>query len=125
MSQRLRTNDEPFKFDHCCPRGGVHSITFSQDQWYFNGTTPVGTNGPTLGLSNLSHPTLLSPQISNGDFTFVLNGDTGQKYIIEATTNWQDWEQVGSLSNGAGQSSFTHTNASSSAFRAYRARLMP
>jgi hypothetical protein len=124
-------------------------------QWYFNGTNPIGSLSESLILTNahsadageyevvvtnswggatsivatltvLTQPILLLPQItSNEAFAFVLNGDTGQTYLIEATTNWQDWEPVGFVSNITGQTFFTETNAANSAVRVYRAKLIP
>ena len=124
-------------------------------QWYFNGTNPVGSGSASLNLSNVqpaqaglyqvivtnvagsatssaailaffAQPILSAPALnSNGAFTFLLNGDAGQNYLIETTTNWQDWDQSGSLTDITGQALFTDTNATSGVLRAYRARLIP
>jgi hypothetical protein len=89
-------------------------------------TNVAGSISNVVTLIVLSPPILLFPEITtNQAFAFVLHGDTGQTYLIEATTNLLDWDQIGFLSNAAGQTPFVDTNALNSVFRMYRARLVP
>ncbi|HVV00054.1 MAG TPA: hypothetical protein VHH88_01750, partial [Verrucomicrobiae bacterium] len=77
-------------------------------------------------LTVVSHPALASPERApNGNFTFVLNGDAGQNYSIETSTNLVDWIQIGLASNIPVPFTFTVTNSPAEPFRAYRARWLP
>jgi PKD repeat protein len=76
-------------------------------------------------LSVVNRPILLSPSVTNGNFSFILSGDAGFNYSIEATTNFGSWTAVGTLSNASGLVPFTETNTPAYRFRAYRARLLP
>jgi hypothetical protein len=122
-------------------------------QWYFNGSAAPGETSTSLSLTNvqtaqsggydvvvtnaggsatstvatltiLTHPILLTPSFDNaGAFTFILSGDTGQVYSIEASTNLVDWRIIGAVSNETGQTPFTDTNTAAQPGQNYRAKL--
>jgi uncharacterized repeat protein (TIGR01451 family) len=91
----------------------------------------VATNGAGAVTSSvalltlLTQPILLSPATdTNGAFTFMLSGDVGQNYLIEVSTNLENWNPAGTLSNATGQTPFIETNTTEP-FRVYRARRIP
>ena len=75
-------------------------------------------------LTVAGRPILLNPQTTNGAFGFILSGDPGFNYAIEATTNFSNWTNLAILTNATGQVPFSDTNIPYR-FRAYRARLIP
>jgi hypothetical protein len=129
---------------------GTQPLTY---QWQFNGTNLDGARGVTLTIDNVQasqagsysvavsndggstnstaamltvvkRPNLVPhPPTNNGLFTFTLQGDAGMNYEIQSTTNYQQWNALGILSNITGQADFTDLTSSNGGFRFYRARL--
>ena len=86
----------------------------------------LGSVTSTLAsLTVAARPLLLSPLASNTTFSFILSGDPGFNYAIEATTNFSNWTNLAILTNATGQVPFTDTNSIPYRFRGYRARLVP
>ncbi|HVV00265.1 MAG TPA: hypothetical protein VHH88_02815, partial [Verrucomicrobiae bacterium] len=83
------------------------------------------TSSPAL-LAFPPAPVLVSPRIgSNGHFSFTITGSAGYNFEVQATTNFSNWNVLGTLSNGNGAVPFADTNLPARAFRGYRARLIP
>jgi len=76
-------------------------------------------------LTVVNRPILLSPRVTNASFNFILSGNAGFNYSIEATTNFGSWTPIGTLTNASGLVPFTETNTPGYRFRAYRAKLLP
>jgi hypothetical protein len=76
-------------------------------------------------LTLASRPILLDPQTTNGAFSFIVSGDPGFNYAIEATTNFSTWTNLAILTNASGEVPFSDTNIVPYRYRAYRARLLP
>jgi PKD repeat protein len=131
--------------------GGTAPLAY---QWRFNGTNLSGATSSTLIRSNvqasmvgsynivitnvagsatssvatlglLVQPSLLAPRASNRTFTFMLSGNAGFNYAVEASTNFSNWISVATVTDTTGQVPFTETNTSAFPFRFYRARLLP
>ncbi len=91
-----------------------------------NGTNLINALVPDAIISIVNRPLLLTAKLSNdGHFNFILSGDAGFRYAIETTTNLSDWTVLAILTNSVGVAPFADTNALTSPFQAYRARLVP
>ena len=102
----------------------VHPAQAGEYQAVATNAAGASTSSVAL-LTILTQPILLSPMTdTNGAFRFLLSGDIGQNYAIEASTNLQTWDQAGTLSNATGQTPFAETNKDFW-FRVYRARRIP
>ncbi len=128
---------------------GVAPMTY---QWHFNGSPITGATDATLALPAvqignagtykvvISNPTgtkasadailmvtgaplLVHPRTTpEGAFAFTLIGTPGHAYVIEVTTNLQQWAPLASLTNSSGQTDFTDTSSATNPSRFYRAR---
>jgi hypothetical protein len=128
---------------------GMAPMTY---QWAFNGNVIAGATHSILALTNvqatnagsykvaIANPTGTktsaeavltvtgSPLLVNarmtaeGLFAFTLSGTAGLAYVIEETTNLQQWASLAVLTNATGQTDFTDLTSSSSRLRFYRAR---
>jgi len=68
-------------------------------------------------------PRLVNSRLTGeGLFAFTLSGTPGLTYVIEVTTNLQQWASLAVLTNATGQTDFTDLTSSSSRLRFYRAR---
>jgi len=68
-------------------------------------------------------PTIVTPVVPQaGQFSFQVPAEAGLKYVVEATTDFQNWTPV--LTNTA-PFTFTETNAASYTQRYYRSRYLP
>jgi hypothetical protein len=83
---------------------------------------PVAADGaPTNppGVIALSGPAVLPA----GALRFVLSGQAGRTYLIEGTTNFVDWQPVGTVFNTNGTVEFRDSHAPAARSKFYRARL--
>jgi hypothetical protein len=79
---------------------------------------------PAATLTVVGYPVLLSaPTTTNGTFGFTLSGQPGQVYLLEVSTNLQQWAPLAWLTNLTGQVYFTDPASSNSPSRFYRARV--
>ncbi len=100
------------------PDGGLYDVVVTNT---FNSVTSSAAR-----LTVVNRPLLMAPSLlSDGTFTFLLSGDAGFNYAIEATTNLTDWAVVTTLTNANGLIPFAETNLPGTLLRAYRARLLP
>ena len=77
----------------------------------------------TLTVFTNTTPTMVTPTIPQpGRFSFQVPAEVGLKYVVEATTDFQQWTPV--LTNTA-PFTFTDTNAASYTHRYYRTRYLP
>jgi hypothetical protein len=72
----------------------------------------------------LAAPTLQSPQMTNGIFSFTLAGAGGYLYRIDETTNFATWNPVATITNSTGSVAVSLTNVQSMT-TGYRATLIP
>jgi hypothetical protein len=94
--------------------------------YYVLVTNPLGwATSSVATLSLLTRPYLGAPQASGNVFQFVLSGNTGLTYLVEASTNLLDWSVLGTLTNVNGQELFSDPLGSNYFNRFYRARLLP
>jgi len=91
--------------------------------YYFAATT-LDCAGNESGFSNeasyampVTAAALTSAAHSGGQFSFTVSGDTGQPYVVQASTNLLDWV---SLQTNAAPFLFTDTNAAGFDQRFYR-----
>lgn len=78
-----------------------------------------------LNLQTLNGQGVLrSPRMTDSDFVCDLEGVASRRYMIECSTNFQDWVDVLTVTNRTGIATFTNP-ASGSAAQFYRARLLP
>jgi hypothetical protein len=61
--------------------------------------------------------------VTNGQFRFRVAGTSGERYVVEGSTNLTNWKPV--LTNSATLYDFTDTNAPGFPSRIYRALLVP
>jgi hypothetical protein len=89
--------------------------------------TPVlnATNSFMVAVLQPVSPTLNAAAISNGQFGFWINGDTGPNYTIQASTNLTLWTPVFSTNSPALPCFWMDTNFASSPFLFYRVLLGP
>lgn len=83
-----------------------------------------GASGDVVLTIGSITPRLLEPAVmGNGSFQFVLAGIAGRSYDVEATTNLNHWDVVGSLTNTSGTEVFSDLEATNFTHRFYRAIL--
>ncbi len=121
-------------------------------QWVLNGTNNLGVASSALTLNNvqtsdagtytvtvsngagstnapatlvvLTHPVISDVQKHlDGSVSFVVNGNAGYNCVIEGSTNFTDWADLGTVTNTSGQSTFTDSAAAGRELLFYRARL--
>lgn len=92
--------------------------------YYFAATT-VDALGNESGFSNeagytvpVTPATLASLTVSAGQFSFNVTGDPGQLYVVQMSTNLQDWISV---QTNTVPFQFTESNATGQTPRFYRA----
>jgi hypothetical protein len=77
-------------------------------------------------LSFVAPPILVDPLVqTNGQFSFILTGDSGFNYLIESSTNLSNWSTLGTVTNATGQVPFSDTNLPLLPTRTYRAKVLP
>ena len=96
---------------------------------YFFAATTVDSTGNESGFSNEAiyavpmAAAVLAPTASPaGQFSFTVSGDTGQQYVVQASTNLLDWD---SLQTNAAPFLFTDSDAAGFNQRFYRAFCLP
>jgi CotH kinase protein/Lamin Tail Domain/Bacterial Ig domain/Calx-beta domain/Immunoglobulin domain len=122
-------------------------------QWRFNGAGLAGATGSTYSLPAVAYtnggfysvvvlnavgsaisqpvelivrPRILSPQmLPNGDFQFIYQGTPNRNYILEVTTNFQAWSNLGPVSSSTGQAPYTDSGAGNRGSRKFRLRVAP
>ncbi len=112
-------------------RAGISGAVAAADLWSGSTTNLSGTNfpvklnaGQTKLFKLLYAPQLQSPQTGvNGTLGFMLVGDVGSVYAIDATTNWLTWTNVAAITNISGTVLVTLTNLTSQK-NYYRARYL-
>jgi hypothetical protein len=72
-----------------------------------------------------ARPELTAAAINNGQFGFLINGDTGPDYAIQSSSNLITWNPVFTSNSPALPFSWGETNAYSSPLLFYRAVLGP
>jgi hypothetical protein len=91
-----------------------------------NGTPPLSETKSFTVVVNPLAPVVLTPVgYANGQFTLLVNGTTGPDYILSASTNLTQWNDVLTNLSPALPFQFDHTNAGAIPARFYRARLAP
>jgi DeoR/GlpR family transcriptional regulator of sugar metabolism len=63
--------------------------------------------------------------LTNGAFQFIVNGQTGLRYVIEASTDFTNWTAITTSFPVGGKITVTDTNAVVLPYRFYRARQQP
>jgi len=93
---------------------GAYTVTVSNS---------VDSSSATANLTVLagSSPQITSAQIVNGRIRFLINGNVGQQYIIESSSDLHSWTQLVTLSNVQG--SVPYEEAVLSGGRFYRVSL--
>lgn len=100
---------------------GVYSLGFRLDSFSTVSSSIVVTN-VALGFTGLAVPVSFSNSQQNaGDSVFSLTGPVGYYYVIQASTNFVDWEGVASVFNETGTVEFIDTGATNFTQRFYRA----
>jgi len=67
-------------------------------------------------------PTIVTPVLGNGKFSFQITGVPGLKYVVTASTDFKKWTPV---QTNTAPFTFTQTNAASYAQRYYRSYYLP
>ncbi len=101
-------------------------------------TNPVTVSVTDNGSPNLSatqsfnvivnpvaQPTASSASYANGQFSLMVNGDSGPDYILQSSTNLIDWQSLITNSSPAVPFTFTDTNAAAVPVQFYRVLLGP
>src|SRR5208283_171091 len=83
------------------------------------------TQGFTVTVIQPVVPVLNAVSISNGQFGFWINGDTGPDYTIQASTNLTSWVPMVTYNSPALPCLWMDTNSASSSFQFYRILLGP
>jgi hypothetical protein len=81
----------------------------------------------TVGFLNLppQAPRLASPTIiDNGNLTFMVQGDAGMTYVIEASEDLKTWAAVGTVTLSGSSAVFEDANTGSFNRRFYRVQLL-
>ena len=103
---------------------GVYSLSFRLDS--FNGTnSSIIVTNLTMGYSGPVNPLSLGIQSGSGgnSILFTLTGDAGYNYLVQASTNLNDWLPFALLPNTNGVVQFTDPDATNFNLRFYRAIL--
>jgi hypothetical protein len=85
----------------------------------------TSSNAPLVVMAPApASPQLLSPAFSNGLFTFSVSGVAGPDYLVQASTNLVDWENV--FTNFSPAPPFLWTDGETNFDRRfYRVRIVP
>lgn len=105
-----RTNVEP-------AHAGDYSVVVSSR--FGQATSEVAT------LTVSMHPQLSSAQMVNGRMQFQLSGTPGDRYAIEASTNFTDWNHLASVTNATGQVWYVDPEEGVRPGKFYRGKLTP
>jgi hypothetical protein len=85
----------------------------------------VVTNNAIVRAVFTKRPTLVVEPcgcgMSSAGFRFILRGEPGPQFRVEATADWQTWEWLGDLTNYFGAVQFTDPAAQNDHHRFYRA----
>ena len=91
-----------------------------------NGAPPLtATQSFTVTVNQPIAPTLNAAYITNGQFGFWINGDTGPDYTIQVSTNLTSWTPVSASNSPALPYFWVDTNSLSYPFLFYRVLLGP
>jgi len=91
-----------------------------------NGVPPLSaTQSFTVTVIQPAIPTLNAASMTNGQFGFWINGNTGPDYTIQASTNLTSWVSVFTSNSPALPYFWVDTNSVSSPFLFYRVLLGP
>ena len=91
-----------------------------------NGVPPLSaTQSFTVTVIQPAVPVLSAVSITNGQFGFWINGDTGPDYTIQASTNLTSWVSVFTSNSPALPYFWVDTNSVSYPFLFYRVLLGP
>ena len=131
-------------YQQTVPGTGTNAVNVITFQWATNPTSVVpgtyaiyarisaGGKGrylyapETLTLTpSLMPPLLTSPVNYSGQVQFAVNGFTGQKVIVQASTNLAAWDFIGTNTLAGSTWSFVDVQAANYARRFYRAVLAP
>ena len=131
-------------YQQTVPGTGTNAVNVITFQWASNPTSVVpgtyaiyarisaGGKGrylyapETLTLTpSLMPPLLTSPVNYSGQVQFAVNGFTGQKVIVQASTNLAAWDSIGTNTLAGRTGSFVDVQAANYARRFYRAVLAP
>jgi hypothetical protein len=87
--------------------------------------TMSDTQSFTVTVTQPVRPTLNFVSITNDQFGFWINGDTGPDYTIQFSTNLVSWAIIAAASSPTLPCFWVDTNSAISRFRFYRALLGP
>jgi hypothetical protein len=91
-----------------------------------NGVPPMSaTQSFTVIVTRPNPPTLSAPTITNGQFAFWFNGDSGPDYAIQTSTNLSFWSPITNLSSPLLPLFWIDTGSGSGPVRFYRVMLGP
>ena len=85
----------------------------------------TATQSFTVTVSQPARPTLNTLSLTNGQFGFWINGNTGPDYTIQASTNLTSWDSIVTSNSPALPYFWMDTDSKSYPFRFYRVRLGP
>ncbi len=78
-----------------------------------------------MPVSSSNHPPVLAASITNGQFGFLISGDTGPNYIIQVSTNLTTWTSVFTNNSPTLPYYWVDTNSAAYPVRYYRTILGP
>jgi hypothetical protein len=85
----------------------------------------TATQSFTVTVNQPASPIINAASITNGQFGFWINGNTGPDYIIEVSTNLTSWTPVNTSSSPSLPYFWADTNSLSSPSLFYRVMLGP
>jgi pectate lyase len=100
---------------------GMYSVLIT------NTAGPVSSMNASLTLSSTgpTAPQLSAPAYSNGAFSLSVNGDAGHDYILQASSNLTDWQNIFTNSSATPPFIWNDTGAGNFSRRFYRVQVSP
>lgn len=101
---------------------GVYTLSFRLDS--FGGVSSVAVTNVATGFVGLTNSPGLSLTLTNEGPVLSLTGTAGYTYLLQASTNLENWTPTALLMTSNGSAFFQDVTATNSAVRFYRA-VMP